>query len=604
MIAIQYLGNLFVMMMERVGLIVLLAVLLVQTSYFRELLTGGEGERDRRKMINIVLLFGFFAVLSNLTGIIIHPDGLEWTQVLTKIDSDASIANTRSLVIGVSGIIGGPTVGTLVGLIAGLHRVYQANGGGLFYIISSPLIGLIAGNLGRNEPGKRKTVPPETGSMIAVLLELVQLMFIAFFSADGWELVKIIAIPMTILNSVGTYIFLWIIQSTLDQEEHARAIQTHEVLELTSETLPYLREGLDVEQATAVAELIKEHTKASAVSLTNQKEVLAHVGAGSDHHKPTNDVITALSKDVIENGHMQVAHSRAEIGCTHPDCPLAAAIVVPLVIDDDITGTLKFYFSEASELSYVTEELAEGLASIFSMQIELGRAELQTNLLQEVEIKALQAQINPHFFFNMINVILAIMRTDPDRARVLLLDLTVYFRQNIQATRETKIKVSSELEHVMAYLNLNEARFPDRYHVHLDMDESLNGALVPPLCIQVLIENAINHAFVQRKGDNQIHIELDVIKKEGADCLSIVVWDNGVGIDPDKIDKLGKEQVQSKTGTGTALDNLARRINLLYGSRGSFEAANHKSGGAQFTLKFPLEFGESNDKALKGGERK
>lgn len=109
------------------------------------------------------------------------------------------------------------------------------------------------------------------------------------------------------------------------------------------------------------------------------------------------------------------ATSKAEIECTHDPCPLHAAIVLPLTSNGKTIGTLKMYFKSPSGLSRVEEELAEGLAMLFSTQLELGEAELQSKLLKDAEIKALQAQVNPHFLFNAINTISALCRTDVEK---------------------------------------------------------------------------------------------------------------------------------------------------------------------------------------------
>ena len=225
------------------------------------------------------------------------------------------------------------------------------------------------------------------------------------------------------------------------------------------------------------------------------------------------------------------------------------------------------------------------------MQIELGEAQLHTKLLQDAEIKSLQAQINPHFFFNIINTILAIMRFDHQRARDLLLQLTVYFRHNLQSTRETTISISDELEHLHAYLSLTEARFPGRYTIHLNVDDILNQALVPPLCVQILVENAIRHAFGQRKTDN--HIYIDIHTQENT--LTISVNDNGNGISPERLKQLGHEAVYSEKGTGTALDNLSKRLHILYGEKGQFKAESIQNVGTRFTLNFPLQFAEGSE---------
>ena len=98
-------------------------------------------------------------------------------------------------------------------------------------------------------------------------MEMIQMIFIFFFSgdlADGATLVRFIALPMILLNSVGTFIFMSILTTTLKQEEQAKAVQTHDVLELAAETLPYFREGLNKNSSKKVAEIIKHYTKVSA----------------------------------------------------------------------------------------------------------------------------------------------------------------------------------------------------------------------------------------------------------------------------------------------------------------------------------------------------
>ena len=161
------------------------------------------------------------------------------------------------------------------------------------------------------------------------------------------------------------------------------------------------------------------------------------------------------------------------------------------------------YFDNPDDLTHVEEQLAEGLALIFSSQIELGEAEVQSKLLKEAEIKSLQAQVNPHFFFNAINTISALMRIDSTKARELLLQLSKYFRGNLQGAIATTIQVQQELDQVKAYLALEQARFPERYHIVFDVEEDCLECLIPPYAIQVLVENTIKHGFKNRK-DNMI----------------------------------------------------------------------------------------------------
>lgn len=160
-----------------------------------------------------------------------------------------------------------------------------------------------------------------------------------------------------------------------------------------------------------------------------------------------------------KTGHLKEAHSKEEIGCNNPNCSLTSAIVIPLMINQEVAGTLKFYFTNEYENTTSTKQLARGLADIFSSQLELGQAEMQSKLLKDAEIKSLQAQVNPHFFFNAINTISALVRIDSEKARKLLLQLSQFFRSNLQGARNNTITLEKELQQVEAYLALEQARF-------------------------------------------------------------------------------------------------------------------------------------------------
>jgi two-component system sensor histidine kinase LytS len=350
----------------------------------------------------------------------------------------------------------------------------------------------------------RKNAFPKVreGLIIGAAMEVVQMMCILLLSSyfqEAVDLVKFIGLPMILTNSIGTGIFLSIIDSTLRQEEQTRAVQTHDVFQLANETMPYFRSGMNEESCTQAAKIIQKLIKVSAVSITNKDSILAHVGAASDHHVPSKKIVTNLSKEVLRTGGIKEVHSHQEIGCDHPDCPLEAAIVIPLKSQGKTVGTLKIYFTDASKLTFVERQLAEGLATIFSSQIELGEMELQSQLLQDAEIKSLQAQVNPHFFFNTINTISALIRIDSEKAREMLLQLSTFFRSNLQGARTNVIPLEKELLQVEAYTKLEQARFPERYQIEMNIENGLNDILLPPFMIQILVENAFKHAFRNRK---------------------------------------------------------------------------------------------------------
>lgn len=461
-------------------------------------------------------------------------------------------------------MIGGPFVGLFVGVLSGIFRVYIGGADAYTYLISSIVIGLVAGYFGQRAMKSKGYLSVKQSALIGASTEVIQMICILVFSsqkADALELVQLIALPMIIINGLGTAIFMSIIVSTVKQEEQMRAIQTQDVLKLVNQTLPYFKEGLTESSANESAKVIKDLMKVSAVAITNKTHILAHVGVASDHHTPDKTIITDLSKAVIDTGQQKEVYSSKEIGCQHPNCPLEAAIVIPLYIQGDIVGTLKLYFTDYHDLTFVEKRLAEGLAKIFSSQLELGAVETQRQLLQDAEIKSLQAQVNPHFFFNAMNTISALVRIDHEKARQLLLQMSQFFRSNLQGARNNTITISKELEQVRAYIALEQARYPDHFIIECDIPEQYESALVPPFVIQILVENAIKHAFTNRKDDNRIWVEVTSEQHK----IKLSVKDNGQGIPEEKLGTIGKVIVESQSGTGSALENLNRRLIGLFG---------------------------------------
>lgn len=576
--------NLVLMMIERVGLIVILGFLLSHIKTFRRLLHRQDGYIDKFKLICI---FSVFTIVSNYTGIEIAGNTIMNENWLQGVSSSSTIANTRIMGVGISGFLGGPIVGIGVGSIAGIHRYMLGGTTAVSCAISSILAGVIAGYIGYIFQKHNRIITPKFSAILSVFIVSLEMIMILLIVEDGMSIVKTIAIPMILVNSFGSFILLSMIQAILRQEENAKALQTHKVLRIADKTLPYFRKGLTEESCKHVAQIIHRFTGTDAVSLTDTEKILAHVGLASDHHIPSHSLITGLSKEVLHTGKIMKAKSREIINCQHEGCPLQAAVVIPLTSHGNTIGTLKLYFKNASQLSRVEEELAEGLAKIFSTQLELGEAELQSKLLQDAEIKALQAQINPHFLFNAINTVSALCRTDVEKARKLLLQLSVYFRCNLQGARQLLIPLEQELNHVHAYLSLEQARFPNKYEVKMYIEEELKVTLVPPFVLQLLVENALRHAFPKKQPLCQVDVH--VFEKEG--MVHFEVRDNGQGIESERLEQLGKMVVPSKKGTGTALYNINERLIGLFGKETMLQIDSELEQGTKILFVIPKKVG-------------
>lgn len=183
------------------------------------------------------------------------------------------------------------------------------------------------------------------------------------------------------------------------------------------------------------------------------------------------------------------------------------------------------------------------------------------------------------------------VRKDPVKARELMLSLSTYFRANLAGVRDIEIPISKEIEYVNAYLELEEARFPEKFEIKIwnHVDES---RLIPPFTIQILIDNAIKHGFDTRKTNNHVDVTINRIRNN----LQLVVVDNGSGIPPDIIDKLGQQNMCSKTGSGTALYNLNQRLIGLYGEDSKLQIESKVGKGTRFTILIPVK--ETNNENL------
>lgn len=177
----------------------------------------------------------------------------------------------------------------------------------------------------------------------------------------------------------------------------------------------------------------------------------------------------------------------------------------------------------------------------------------------QTEIAFLQAQIKPHFLYNALNAIISVCPDDPDKATDLLLDLSQYLRSSFDfQNRGQTVPIGKELELVRSYLALEKARFDERLNIEFDVPEGLRE-LVPPLSIQPLVENAINHGLMRKMAGGTVNLSVKLL----AGQLVVAVSDNGVGITPERIEQVLSD-AHSEGGIG--LRNIQRRLLKIYGT--------------------------------------
>jgi LytS/YehU family sensor histidine kinase len=209
------------------------------------------------------------------------------------------------------------------------------------------------------------------------------------------------------------------------------------------------------------------------------------------------------------------------------------------------------------------------------------KAEVAELAAARAELRALRAQINPHFLFNALNTIRYFIRTDPKIARQLLLDLSQILQHSMRS--EQFIPLKDELDHVRAYLALEKARFNNRLVIFWDLDvgDYLDYP-VPVLILQPVVENAVIHGIGPKPEGGQVHIRIGYIHN----CLEFTVDDNGVGIDTTKLNRILLPDSTGNENPSIGLRNVDGRLRALYGNQYALTIHSEVGQGThvQFTI--------------------
>lgn len=530
-------------MSNKLGLIVLLAFFLSRSRFIKGYLQ--KITLTKRDQIIFSVVFGLIGIIGTYSGVPVN----------------GAIANSRSIGVIVAGLFGGPYIGLFAGLIAGIHRMIIPDGRftAIACGISTILGGLIAG-FSKTYISKQQA-KWFYGAILTIFIEAIQMGVILLIARpfdQALTLVQLIFLPMAFINAFGTGVFILLIQQIHDENEQNAAVKAGLALKIATKTLPFLRKGLNTRSAYDTCEIIRSLTGVSAVAITNKTQILAHVGEGSDHHKSGADIHTNTTKQALSTGTLAIANNREEIECSHSKCKLQSAIVVPLYMKETIIGTLKLYKATENSITLSDIELAKGLAYLFSTQVELSQITYQEEMVVKSELRALQAQIHPHFLFNALNTIISYCRTDALKARELLIKLSEYLRTGFK-TSENFIPLQQEIEHIKNYLSIEEARFSDRLQVFYDVDPDL-VCDIPPLILQPLVENALKHGLAQKTSDGH----LKIIVKQLPNVIQISIEDNGCGFDDEQKKKL---MTSDPSIGGIGLRNVISRIRFIYGTQ-------------------------------------
>ena len=340
----------------------------------------------------------------------------------------------------------------------------------------------------------------------------------------------------------------------------------------TTSLLPHLRRGLGPGSAPPAAPHLRMLTGASAVALADAERLLAFDGAGSDHHRP-GDELAALAGDVRDD-RLRV---EPRLHCEHPACPLRSAIVAPLVVQGRRVGALVALYDRPGRLRLEETRVVGEVAALVSAMVELSEMEAVGERLARAELSALRAQISPHFIYNALAAVASFIHSRPEEARELLTEFAEFIRYAF-ARQRAYATVADELRYVEKFLRLEQARFGERLKVRVQVDPEVLQAVLPVLSLQPLVENAVRHG-VEREPDGGL------VAIEGIDLGSDValrVSDDGAGIDPERA-----RAALAGQGPGIGLGNVHGRLQSTFGEGYGLEIDETVARGTTVVMTLP-----------------
>ena len=312
-------------------------------------------------------------------------------------------------------------------------------------------------------------------------------------------------------------------------------------------------------------------TQALAVALVDHERVLAYDGAGADHHSGPG--LIALVAHAARDDRL---HVESRLGCEHPGCPIGGAVLAPLVVGRKRVGTLVALFAGAWRLTPDETRTVGEAASLVSAQLQLAEFEAQSERLARAELRALRAQISPHFVYNALAAIAGNIHSDPEEARELLTEFAEFTRYAFRG-RGPYVTLADELSYVEKYLRLERARFGERLEVRLQVAPEVLHAVLPMLSLQPLVENAVRHG-VERRGRGRVEI---VGRDIDAD-VELRISDDGVGMDAGR-----GAALLAGEGGGVGLMNVQARLQAAFGPEYGLEIDSTIGRGTTVTMTVP-----------------
>jgi two-component sensor histidine kinase len=220
-------------------------------------------------------------------------------------------------------------------------------------------------------------------------------------------------------------------------------------------------------------------------------------------------------------------------------------------------------------LAFIWRRRVNELTGQIDLAEERERASAAERSAAEASLRALQAQIEPHFLFNTLANVTGLIHTQPDKAKQMLEQFIAYLRATLAATREHETTIGADFETMKTFLSILQIRMGDRLKVRFDLPDDLRDIAVPPMLLQPLVENAIKHGLEPKMDGGEVAL----IAKRVGNKIAITVADTGLGF-------------QNSASNGIGLKNVRERVKQLYGDAGSVSIEENQPCGTRITIMF------------------
>jgi two-component system LytT family sensor kinase len=351
---------------------------------------------------------------------------------------------------------------------------------------------------------------------------------------------------------------------------------TYEVLHIGALAAEPLQSGLTATGAAKAVSHLRTLTGAVGFAIAAPDGILAFDGDG-DHHR---DQLAGAAAKVVASGRSLVLGT-SDLTCDLVDCVVRGAVVV--AIDRGGGGTQGALVavsdrSIAPGLVQATMETSRWVAA----QLALAELDSSRARLARAEVRALRAQISPHFIYNALNAIASFVRTDPERARELILEFAEFTRYSFRAHGDFTT-LAEELRSIDRYLTIERARFGEKLQVRLQIAPEVLPVGLPFLCLQPLVENAVRHGLSRKPGMGTVSI---IARDAGAEC-HITVEDDGVGMDPAVLVGPAGADDPAEAGQHVGLSNVDDRLRSVFGDDFGLVVETAPGAGTKVSMRVP-----------------